>query len=109
MEWTDTTPPLDAMLTHITLWWFTSCYPTSIYPYRELHASGRMQLPKIAKPTGLSQFPLEVVPVLKRAAEQNSNLVFYKEHEHGGHFAAWEQPKELWEDVEEFVGKAWKV
>lgn len=28
--------------------------------------------------------------------------------EKGGHFAALEKPKELWGDVEEFVGIAWK-
>jgi hypothetical protein len=41
--------------------------------------------------------------------EKESNLVSYRQHESGGHFAALEKPKELLEDVEEFVGKAWKV
>jgi hypothetical protein len=41
--------------------------------------------------------------------EKETNLVFYRQHERGGHFAALEKPKELLEDVEEFVSKAWKV
>jgi hypothetical protein len=41
--------------------------------------------------------------------EEQGNLVFYRKHEHGGHFAALERPKELLEDVEEFVSVVWKV
>jgi microsomal epoxide hydrolase len=35
--------------------------------------------------------------------------VWYKKHDGGGHFAALEKPKELWEDVKEFTEKVWKV
>jgi hypothetical protein len=41
--------------------------------------------------------------------EKNCNLVFYRQHDQGGHFAALERPAELWADVQEFAGKAWKV
>lgn len=41
--------------------------------------------------------------------EKQGNMVFYREHEKGGHFAALEQPKEFLEDVEDFVKAAWKV
>jgi microsomal epoxide hydrolase len=64
---------------------------------------------KINKPTGASWFPHEIVPIIKHVLEKNSDLVFYRKHSKGGHFAALECPKELWEDVEEFVGKAWKT
>jgi microsomal epoxide hydrolase len=36
-------------------------------------------------------------------------VVFYKVHDRGGHFAALEQPELLWEDVQAFVKKVWKV
>jgi hypothetical protein len=41
--------------------------------------------------------------------EKACNLVAYKEHEHGGHFAALECPKELLEDLEEYVQVVWKT
>lgn len=39
--------------------------------------------------------------------EKHANLVKYDMHESGGHFAALEKPRELWADVEGFVGVAW--
>lgn len=33
------------------------------------------------------------------------NLVFESEHEHGGHFAAYEQPEELVKDLRRMFGK----
>jgi microsomal epoxide hydrolase len=57
----------------------------------------------------VSFFPLELVPAIKHVVEKNCELVFYRQHERGGHFAALEMPKELWADVEEFAGKVWKV
>ena len=32
------------------------------------------------------------------------NLKFWRMHENGGHFAAWECPEKLVEDVREFYG-----
>lgn len=63
----------------------------------------------LKKPTGFSCFPHEIVPGFKSVIEKNANLITYKLHERGGHFAALEQPRELWEDVEEFVEKVWKA
>jgi hypothetical protein len=37
------------------------------------------------------------------------NLVLYRQHERGGHFAALEMPQEPWKGVEEFVDIAWKI
>lgn len=33
------------------------------------------------------------------------NIVFWKEHEKGGHFASWEQPDVLIGDIREFTGR----
>jgi len=49
------------------------------------------------------------MPGIKSVLEKHCNLVTYKQHERGGHFAALEKPDELWADVEEFAGKVWKV
>jgi len=68
-----------------------------------------MELGPIKKPTGFSFFPMELAPGPRYKLEQEANLVTYKQHESGGHFAALEKPKELWEDVEEFVAKVWEA
>ena len=69
----------------------------------------RKDPPFITKPLGYSHFPKEIFNGIKAVVEKKGNLVFYKQHERGGHFAALERPKELLEDVEEFVKVAWKA
>ncbi|KAF2638444.1 epoxide hydrolase-like protein [Massarina eburnea CBS 473.64] len=108
LEWTDTSPPLTTILTNVSLYWFTGSFPRSIYPYRALFSPDRAEFKFLDKPTGFSFFPFELFPGLKGVIEKQANLVSYRQHEHGGHFAALEQPEELWDDVEEFVGKAWE-
>jgi hypothetical protein len=107
LEWSDTDPALDTILTNVSLYWFTEGFPRSIYPYRRL-AGGQMP-GYIKKPFGFSFFPKEISPGIKAIIETKGNLVQHTEHEHGGHFAALEQPKELWADVESFVRKVCKV
>lgn len=110
LEWSDVDPPLSTILTNVSLYWFTSSFPRSIYPYQQLF--GPSQIPPFKydeKPTGFSFFPYELSPGYQSALEKQANLVFYKQHEQGGHFAALERPKDLFEDVEEYVGKVWKV
>lgn len=101
-EWSDETPSLETILDDVTLWWFTESLPRSIYPYRAIFA--RKMPVRIEKPFGFSMFPYEITVGLKSIAEGYGNLVFYRQHEHGGHFAALERPKEFFEDLEEFVG-----
>ncbi|KAG9188544.1 microsomal epoxide hydrolase [Alternaria panax] len=109
LHWTDEDPSLDTILTDISLYWFTESFPRSIYPYRELFRPGPRGFTQNKKPVGFSFFPYELAPGIKSILEKEVNLVFYRQHERGGHFAALERPKELLEDVEEYVSKAWKV
>ena len=109
MEWSDEDPSLDDILTDVSLYWFTSSFTRSIYPYRALFSGKSVELPKIDKPLGISWFPLEIMPIIKSIVEKENNLVFYKAHKRGGHFAALERPKELLEDVEAFVSLVWKA
>jgi microsomal epoxide hydrolase len=108
LDWTDKDPPLTTILTNISLYWFTSSFPSSIYPYRQLHGPDSTKLTYLSKPTGFSFFPLELFPGIKAPLEKNCNLVTYEQHEHGGHFAALECPEELWGDVKKYVEKAWE-
>jgi microsomal epoxide hydrolase len=110
LEWSDEDPALDTILTNISLYWFTACFPTCLAIYRQnFGASGRMEIPMTDKPLGYSFFAYELVPGIKSILDKETNLVFYKRHERGGHFAALERPADLWEDIEGFVVKAWKV
>ncbi|KAJ9615925.1 hypothetical protein H2200_002002 [Cladophialophora chaetospira] len=102
-EWTDETPPLDKILDSITLYWFTESFPRCIYCYREFSLPGGKGLPhgnpkyNNSKPVAYSWFPKEIVPVPA-------------EWEQGGHFAAFEKPQEMLEDMEEFIQKiGWPV
>ena len=109
LEWSDEDPSLDEILTNISLYWFSGSFASSLYPYRLLFSPKLAELPVTNKPLGFSFFPRELMPGIKSIIEKEHNLVFYKHHERGGHFAALERPSELLEDVEEFVGKVWKV
>jgi microsomal epoxide hydrolase len=57
---------------------------------------------------GYSNFPKELIPSPKSWVETEANLVWYREHEKGGHLAALEQPELLLCDIEDFVKQVWK-
>ena len=119
LEWTDKDPSLETILDSVTLYFLTDTFSRCIYPYRENFGPKRdpeASKPKSkafnagTKPMGFSWFPFELIPMPKSWTEQSTdNLVFYKSHERGGHFAALEGPQVLWGDVEEFAAKAWKT
>ncbi|KAH0832487.1 hypothetical protein AYO21_05169 [Fonsecaea monophora] len=117
IEWTDETPPLKKILDSVSLYWFTESFPRCIYCYREFSLPGGPGLPhgnpkyRNDKPTAYSWFPKELAPVPKAwVLAQGHNLVLFRQHESGGHFAAMEKPKEMLEDMEEFIQKiGWPV
>jgi hypothetical protein len=54
----------------------------------------------VSIPVAVSVFPDELYPAPRSWTEQAyPKLVYYNKHEKGGHFAAWEQPQLLSEDV----------
>ncbi|KAL3417497.1 putative epoxide hydrolase [Phlyctema vagabunda] len=113
LEWTDDTPPVSEILASVTLYWLTETYSRAIYPYRESygrepvhHGTPRLY---IHKPLGYSSFPREVAPVPVSWAATTGNLVWSKGHKKGGHFAAFEQPQDIKDDVEEFIAQVWKT
>ncbi len=58
----------------------------------------------IRSPTGFSWFPKEMLPAPRSWIEKSCNLVYFKRHERGGHFAAFEVPEVLAGDVLEWMG-----
>ncbi|KAJ0282582.1 hypothetical protein COL940_005135 [Colletotrichum noveboracense] len=131
LTWTHETPSMDEILASVTLYWLTQTFPRGIYPYRQeviddTHGSmtdaecrrvikdGAKRYmfhpdPKYycEKPMGYSWFPYEIVPVPKAWAATTGNLVWYRPHDKGGHFAAYEQPEALLGDVEDFLKQVW--
>ncbi|KAL1899575.1 hypothetical protein Sste5346_002977 [Sporothrix stenoceras] len=107
IDWTDEDPPMDTLLTCITLYWVTNCAATSLWSYRQFYGPGAeshgTKRWHINKPLGFSWFPKEITPVPKAWVETTGQLVFYRQHSHGGHFVALEQPDVLWKDVEDFI------
>lgn len=89
----------DDVLDNITLFWLTNTAVSSARIYWENKAA--FFDPKhVTIPVAFSAFPDEVFQAPKSWAEQAyPKLVFYKKHDKGGHFAAWEQPALYSEDV----------
>ncbi|KAH7379160.1 Alpha/Beta hydrolase protein [Phaeosphaeria sp. MPI-PUGE-AT-0046c] len=113
LAWTDEDPPLDDILSSVSLYWLTETFPRSIYPYRQLFTPGVIgahENPEwfIKKPFGFSFFPKELAPIPRAWAATTGKLVFYREHRSGGHFAAMERPLVLLKDLEDFLAEVWK-
>ncbi|KAF7585286.1 hypothetical protein BBP40_011436 [Aspergillus hancockii] len=109
LTWVDEPLPSETILEFISLYWLTETFPRAIYPYREEFplSPERNSLEYIHKPFGYSYFPIELFPVPKSWVETTGNLVFWREHQKGGHFAALEKPAELKADLTEFVQQVW--
>jgi pimeloyl-ACP methyl ester carboxylesterase len=89
----------DDVLDNLTLTWLTNTAISSARLYRENKLP--FFLPMDVKiPVAVSAFPDEIYQVPRSWAERAyPNLIHYNKAEKGGHFAAWEQPKILSEDI----------
>ncbi|RKK11549.1 hypothetical protein BFJ66_g14711 [Fusarium oxysporum f. sp. cepae] len=108
LEWPDDPISLDELLTNVSLYWFTETMPRCIYTYRGTFINGHQySFPPFKQPFGFSWFMRELAPGPKNIVEKKGDLVFYRQHEQGGHFAALERPTEFLQDVEDFLAVAW--
>ena len=89
----------DDILDNITLYWLTNTAVSSARIYWDNKFA--FFAPKhIDIPVAFSAFPDEVIQAPRSWAERAySNLVYFKKHDKGGHFASWEQPELYSEDV----------
>ena len=89
----------DDVLDNITLFWLTNTGVSAARLYWE--NKQRFFTPQGVKiPVAVSAFPDELFQAPKSWAEQAySKLIHYNRLEKGGHFAAWEQPKFLSEEL----------
>ena len=83
----------DDILDNITLAWLTNTGVSSARLYVEYKGAFFNDF-RISVPAAVSVFPEEVYQAPRSWTERAySNLLFYKKHDKGGHFAAWEQPR----------------
>jgi pimeloyl-ACP methyl ester carboxylesterase len=84
----------DEMLDNIMMYWLPKAGASSARLYWESFRQLSVPQPKITIPVGVSVFPEEIFRASRRWCEERfTNLIHYNALEHGGHFAAFEQPK----------------
>src|SRR2546425_5177239 len=82
----------DQMLDNISLYWFTNTAASSARINWE-NTDASFSGGKLSLPVAATVYPGEVYRPPKSRAEQTySNLIYWNEAQHGGHFAAFEQP-----------------
>ena len=90
----------DDVLDNATLFWLTNTTISAARLYWEGFAKTDLGPKNVTIPVALSVFPDEVYHTPRTWAEQAyPNLIHYNQLDKGGHFAAWEQPKLLVEEM----------
>ncbi|KZO95961.1 epoxide hydrolase [Calocera viscosa TUFC12733] len=100
--------PLEEVVDTVALYYLTGTIHTSAMTYYEnRHGTGEwLPMQKYGK-TAISVFRWDMLYTPERWAKRIANVVFYKFHPEGGHFAALEQPEALVEDIRESVAMHW--
>ncbi|CAG8948915.1 hypothetical protein HYFRA_00002042 [Hymenoscyphus fraxineus] len=108
-DWTDEYPWTDEeVCTWVSLYWFSKAGPAA--SLRLYYESTRGKFPAQAGgyvphvKLGLAYFPKEIFRLPKAWGSSLGNVVFEHEHDKGGHFAAWERPEAVAEDLKVMFG-----
>jgi pimeloyl-ACP methyl ester carboxylesterase len=89
----------DDVLDNVTHYWLTSSGISSARLYWESKL-GFFDVKGVELPVGITVFPDELYPAPRSWAEHAyPNLIHYGQADEGGHFAAWEQPQILSEEL----------
>lgn len=98
---------LDEMLDNICVYWFTGSITSSMRFYAEnfsKFSTRTLDHIPCRVPAGLGAFPQEIhIEPKNFAAHKFHDIVSYRDHPAGGHFAALERPRLLANDVHNFV------
>jgi pimeloyl-ACP methyl ester carboxylesterase len=92
----------DDILDNITITWLTNTFVSGARLYWENKLASFFAVKGVsaAVPVAVSVFPDELYPAPRSWSERAyPKLIFYKKHDKGGHFAAWEQPQAISEDL----------
>ena len=99
----------DEILTNVMLYWITQSIGTSFLGYRDL-AKPRPNIPpeptdenrSLGAVAGFAMFPKDIANAPREWAERYYDVRHWSEMPSGGHFAAWEEPGLLAEDIRTF-------
>ncbi|KAJ7130299.1 Alpha/Beta hydrolase protein [Mycena epipterygia] len=112
VNWSDEYPwSDDEILTWISIYWFSRAGPTaSLRVYfeaenRNFDAIFTASEPTPTIPLGLSHFPNDFIGFPRSWTHHMGNVVFERSHDSGGHFAAYEAPQDLADDLRKMFGK----
>jgi pimeloyl-ACP methyl ester carboxylesterase len=90
----------DDILDNITITWLTNTALSGARLYWEYWGKGFFNAKGVSIPAAVSVFPDELYPAPQSWAERAyPKLIYYKKHDKGGHFAAWEQPELIVTDL----------
>ncbi|OAP65454.1 hypothetical protein AYL99_01426 [Fonsecaea erecta] len=116
-DWTDAYPWTDEEIcTWLSIYYFSTAGPAaSCRIYYEMGRSGpwgnRLTRDELRTcqsngvKVGISHFPRDIHVLPSSWTRTVGEVVFEREHEKGGHFAAWERPEDIVGDVKEMFGK----
>jgi microsomal epoxide hydrolase len=98
---------LDEVLTNVMIYWLNGNIGSSMRFYKEFFSSNEIpiwdSLP-ILVPSGIAAFPDELLQHTRSIIElKYRNIVHYTDHPRGGHFAAFEEPLLMANDIKDFV------
>ncbi|CAI6331167.1 unnamed protein product [Periconia digitata] len=104
-KWTD-----DEILTWISIYYFSRAGPASssyiYYAMEHAEVSPFVAAQKYSEvPLGTSRFPKDLILLPKLWNHTLGPIVYEKEHKNGGHFAAWEVPDAIVDDLRTMFGK----
>ncbi len=89
----------DDIVDNITLYWLTNTGVSSARLYWE-NKNAFFSPKGVNVPAVVSAFPEEICPIPKKWAEEAyPGLLYYQKHPEGAHFAAWEQPQAIVDDL----------
>jgi pimeloyl-ACP methyl ester carboxylesterase len=98
-------PTKEDVLDDISLYWLTNTAASSARIYwenmgRELISADAQKTSEIKLPVAITVFPEDVYKAPETWARRAyPNLVYFREVDRGGHFAAWEQPQLFTEEL----------
>ncbi len=111
-DWTDGYPwTEDEILTWVSIYYFSTAGPAaSARIYYESTHSDVLDYAVTAKwipsvKLGLAYFPREIIAVPKTWGRTMGPVVFESEYDSGGHFAAWERPDAIADDLRKMFGR----
>ncbi len=93
----------DFLLTQASLYWFTNSIASSFRPYWEFAQGLTTRVETVTVPTAVALFPHDLAQPPRSWIERTYNLTRYSLMPRGGHFAPYEEPDLLADDLRAFL------